>query len=144
MHRRDWAGTVFVACLIALAELLPNRGMLVGLLLVAAAVSALLIVWDVRRGRKPLQQTLTEQLDEGLHWLRSVKANPPVLAAALEQEVEDWWAETRRALPTALRVRFALEAPWPRDEQRARARLEQVLERGTRCLGTFLKELGAG
>jgi hypothetical protein len=56
MRRRDWAGTVLVACLIALAGLLRDHEVVVGLLLAAAVVSAVVIAWDRKltreRGRR--------------------------------------------------------------------------------------------
>jgi hypothetical protein len=67
MRRRDWAGTVLVACLIALASQLPSHGALVGLLLVAAIVSGSVIAWDVLRGRKPAQgSTLAGDIKAGV------------------------------------------------------------------------------
>ena len=65
MRRRDWAGTVFVACLIALAGLMRNQGVLVGLLLVGATVSGLVILWDVRRPYDPSVRALRALRREG-------------------------------------------------------------------------------
>lgn len=51
MRRRDWAGTVLVACLIAAAGLLRNHTLLLVLLLVVATASVVVILWDVWRER---------------------------------------------------------------------------------------------
>lgn len=53
MGKRDWAGTVFVACLIALAGLLHDHTVPLALLSAGATVSGAIVVWDVlhRRGK---------------------------------------------------------------------------------------------
>jgi hypothetical protein len=48
MGKRDWGGTVFVGCLIALAGLLRDHTMLLVLLSAGAVTSATVVVWDVR------------------------------------------------------------------------------------------------
>lgn len=48
MRRRDWAGTVLVACLIAAAGLLHNHTVLLVALAVVAAACVAVIVVDVR------------------------------------------------------------------------------------------------
>lgn len=52
MGKRDWGGTVLVACLIALAGLLHSHMVPVVLLCAGAVVSATVVVWDVC-GKKP-------------------------------------------------------------------------------------------
>lgn len=59
MRRRDWAGTVLVACLIALAGLLRDHELVVGLLLAAAVVSGVVIAWDRRLARARVRQPPT-------------------------------------------------------------------------------------
>ncbi len=51
MRRRDWAGTVLVACLTIAASLLRNHTLLLATLLAVGAVCALVIVWDVSGDR---------------------------------------------------------------------------------------------
>ncbi len=48
MRTRDWAGTVLVTCLIALASQLSSHRILVGLLFGAASMSGVLIGGDAR------------------------------------------------------------------------------------------------
>lgn len=59
MRRRDWAGTVLVACLMALAGLLRDHELVVGLLLAAAVVSGVVIAWDRRLTRERGRQRPT-------------------------------------------------------------------------------------
>lgn len=53
MRRRDWAGTVLVACLIAAAGLLRNHTVLLVLLAVVAAGCAIVIACDVFGKQEP-------------------------------------------------------------------------------------------
>jgi hypothetical protein len=52
MGRRDWAGTVLVACLIAAAGLLHNHTVLLVVLLAVAVACVALIVWDVMQAQQ--------------------------------------------------------------------------------------------
>lgn len=61
MRRRAWAGTVLVACLIALAGLLRDHELVVGLLLAAAVVSGVVIAWDRRLTRERVRQRPTDR-----------------------------------------------------------------------------------
>jgi hypothetical protein len=63
MGRRDWAGTVFVACLLAASAYLHDHALVVGLLLAAAACAALLVVYDVgrERGRQSVNTLLADE-----------------------------------------------------------------------------------
>jgi hypothetical protein len=63
MRRCDWAGTVLLACLIALGGLLPNHGVLVGLLLAVVTASSFLLLWDVVRGGDSEQKGNTKEGD---------------------------------------------------------------------------------
>lgn len=56
MSKRDWGGTVLVACLGALAGLLHDHTVLLVLLSVAAVASAAVIAWDVMGRRKATMQ----------------------------------------------------------------------------------------
>lgn len=49
MHRKDWAGTVVVACLVGAAGLLHDHTLALVVLLAAAAVGVVVIAWDVLR-----------------------------------------------------------------------------------------------
>lgn len=49
MRRKDWAGTIFVACFVTAAGLLHNHTIALVMLLAAAVASAAVIVWDTRR-----------------------------------------------------------------------------------------------
>jgi hypothetical protein len=65
MSRRDWGGTVLVACLGTLAGLLHDYTVPVVLLAVAAVASAAVIVWDVRS--KPAKQVRRASINAGQH-----------------------------------------------------------------------------
>ncbi len=82
MHRRDWAGTVLVACLIALATRLPNHRLLVALLLAAAAISGLVIAWDVLRARNLARrsQQAGDIKADGEHERSTRRARWPLIA----------------------------------------------------------------
>jgi hypothetical protein len=56
MSKRDWGGTILVACLGALAGLLHDHTVLVLLLSVAAVASAAVIAWGVLDRRKATMQ----------------------------------------------------------------------------------------
>jgi hypothetical protein len=49
VRRKDWAGTVIVACLVGAAGLLHDHALALVLLLGTAAVGAVVIAWDVLR-----------------------------------------------------------------------------------------------
>lgn len=49
MRRKDWAGTVVVACLVGAAGLLRGHAIALVVLLGAAAVGAVVIAWDALR-----------------------------------------------------------------------------------------------
>lgn len=49
MRRKDWAGTVVVACLVGAAGLLHDHTIALAVLLGAAAVGVVVIAWDVLR-----------------------------------------------------------------------------------------------
>jgi hypothetical protein len=51
MGKRDWGGTVLVACLVALAGLLHNHAVPLILLSAGAVASTAVVVWDVRSKR---------------------------------------------------------------------------------------------
>lgn len=55
MRRRDWAGTVFIGCLVALAGLLRDNATLVVIFTGGALASAGVILFDVTRGRDARQ-----------------------------------------------------------------------------------------
>ena len=86
----------------------------------------------------PVRDLLAAKLREGTRLLAILRANSPDLAAAIEPEVEVWWRSAQDDLPSELRAQFELAAPW-QHRGRARARLEQVLDSGTRCLGKLLE-----
>lgn len=66
------------------------------------------------------------------------------MAALIEEDVEGWLSATRQSLPSDLRARFDLAAPWPIDVPLAADRIERVLDEGMRCLGAFLTEARHG
>jgi len=49
VRRKDWVGTVIVACLVGAAGLLHDHTLALVLLLTTAAICAGVIAWDVRR-----------------------------------------------------------------------------------------------
>jgi hypothetical protein len=49
MRRKDWAGTVVVACLVGAAGLLHDHTIALAVLLGTAAVGVVVIAWDVLR-----------------------------------------------------------------------------------------------
>jgi hypothetical protein len=55
MRRKDWAGTVMVACLVGAAGLLHDHTIALAALLGAAAVGVVVIAWDLLR--KPPKRT---------------------------------------------------------------------------------------
>jgi hypothetical protein len=68
MSKRDWGGTVLVACLGTLAGLLHDHTVPLVLLSVIAMASAVVIAWDVRSRRKAAKQvgiTAGEGIDAG-------------------------------------------------------------------------------
>jgi hypothetical protein len=75
MSKRDWGGTVLVACLIALAGLLHDHAVPLVLLSAAAVGSAAIIAWDVRS--KPAVQAQRAGIKAG----RDIKAGESIEAA---------------------------------------------------------------
>jgi hypothetical protein len=76
MSKRDWGGTVLVACLGTLAGLLHDHTVLVLLLSVAAVASAAVIAWDVMGRRKASKQPQQARVKAG----RGIKAGGNVEA----------------------------------------------------------------
>jgi hypothetical protein len=75
MSKRDWGGTVLMACLIALAGLLHDQTVPLVLLSAAAVGSAAIIAWDVRgKSAKQAQRT-------GIKAGRAIKAGESIEAA---------------------------------------------------------------
>jgi hypothetical protein len=80
MRRRDWAGTVLVACLIALAGLLRNQGLLALLLIAAAVVSSGVILWDIRPTLRRWLRTMRSTLNERQMTVESTPTDSRTLA----------------------------------------------------------------
>ena len=105
MHKRDWAGAVLVACLIAAAGLLQDHTVLLVLLAIAALISSAVILWDVaatRRQKTRLQvesprgaaEPVAERLDERSRQLKVDTRN--TVANAMDRfirEIETWRAD---------------------------------------------------
>ncbi len=89
--------------------------------------------------RRDNNDLVAAKLREGVRLLAILRANPADFAAAIEPEVEGWWRGVRDDLANVPRAQFELATPWPHEE-RARSRLEQVLDSGTKCLGRLLDE----
>lgn len=76
MRRRDWAGSILVACLFAAAALLRDHALLLLLLLVIALVCIAVMLSDVKR--KPRPQPARLHIPRGripLHTARSVEVS---------------------------------------------------------------------
>jgi hypothetical protein len=110
---------------------------------VAAAVFLVAAIWLYATARV-LARLLTTRLDEGSQLRRTLRSLDHDMAALIEEDVEGWLSATRQSLPSDLRARFDLAAPWPIEVPRAADRIERALDQGMRCLGTFLTETGRG
>jgi hypothetical protein len=91
MRTRDWAGTVLVACLIAVASLLRNHMIPLVIFGMVALGCVLLIVWDVSRDRAlasmatmPVSQTTQQQSDTVAKLTEAAKLGRRLLAEAGE------------------------------------------------------------
>ncbi len=85
MSKRDWGGTVLVACLGALAGLLHDHMVLLVLLSVAAFASAAVIAWDVRGRRKAAKEPQRAGIKAG----QGIKAGGSIEAAGAVEASED-------------------------------------------------------
>ena len=109
---------------------------------------------ETERGRS--SDAIRQRLDEGVAWLRELRHLPAAMAAAMEEDVENWERATQETLGThpSLLARFnhALAADEPAVSDlpliqfqgqvrlAAQPRLEARLLAGTRCLSAFLAE----
>jgi hypothetical protein len=97
MRLHDWAGTVLVACLIGTASLLKSKELIAAILLIAAFICTVVIIWDVRF-RTPKDPSLPERLYKlareidaffQARWVEEPRVPLDALGNPIEQPDED-------------------------------------------------------
>jgi hypothetical protein len=151
MRRRDWAGTVLVACLAALAAL--TRHSFAVWIFGAVAVGSLgLIVWDVRKVPRQRPASFTERHEhrterdgvETVEWEErkrgtDIAIHPPVATAAAAapqvtvagQGVPGWNSRVEHALPTnQYPIHGLIGKLYGPEGQPAQGRVRAILRKG--------------
>jgi hypothetical protein len=132
MSKRDWGGTVLVACLIAAAGLLHDPTVRLVLLTVAAVASATVIAWDVTD-----RQKAAKQQHPGIKAGRGIKAGGNVESDGVVEAGEGIEAagSIRAGTPAWSPPSLPPERPGaPLQHPDQRKKREQAIERGSELI----------
>lgn len=131
MHRRDWAGTVLVACLIGAADLLRDHTLLLITLLVMGSVCVVVILWDVQRSKGAtmnddnkhagVNQSVTSHHQSGGITAGTVNIAAPQPDLRIEKVSENEALNDGQGRNFATRVLLILDAPYAAQHLRVEA-----------------------